>query len=447
LYVLYRVDGAEPEPFVPLLRFFLETGKARKLPAQRSHAGSVRLLLDYLAASGTAIDTAGPEALRDFVHALTAGTVDERGADRRGLFWRGVSLEVARGHLQRVSAFADWFTSRTGATHLNPWHEGSDADRRAAQRRYTRRSSFDFLAHLAARPEHGASAVRARSVQLPSSPAPRGDIDAFEEAHFARFLRDGWRWRSTKRYEGSAHRLRDLLISILLHAGGLRSCEVFHLFVGDVVPDPNRPGHALVWMFHPERGEAPAAPGRAWRDREHYLRDRFNLLPRTLVAGRFHAGWKNLALTDSRRKAAQVVWHPTSWGSTFWSLYGDYLRLRSDDGTHPYLFVSERPAQKGQPYTLSSFRSAQPRAVQRAGLAYGKHEGTSPHGHRHAYVKRLTDGGLDRRHIARAVRHRELASQDAYNRPTHADVDAAVRAASDCWIVPSDFLTRRRSSR
>ncbi len=100
---------------------------------------------------------------------------------------------------------------------------------------------------------------------------------------------------------------------------------------------------------------------------------------------------------------------PSLGAKRFGSCTRTYVRLRPD-GEHPYLFVSERCAQRGEPYTADSFRQAHERAVKRAGLDYGKGKGTSPHGHRHAYGTRLTKAKVERRHIARAMHHRNLFS-------------------------------------
>lgn len=46
--------------------------------------------------------------------------------------------------------------------------------------------------------------------------------------------------------------LRDILITMLLHYGGLRMSEPFHLYVHDVIHDDTAPGTALVKVYHPQ---------------------------------------------------------------------------------------------------------------------------------------------------------------------------------------------------
>ena len=46
--------------------------------------------------------------------------------------------------------------------------------------------------------------------------------------------------------------LKNVLITMLMHYGGLRLSECFHLWVEDVVPWED--GTALVKIFHPDKG-------------------------------------------------------------------------------------------------------------------------------------------------------------------------------------------------
>ena len=74
-------------------------------------------------------------------------------------------------------------------------------------------------------------------------------------------------------------------------------------------------------------------------------------IPRTLERGRFHAGWKKLALADGHAKCAYVDWFPAFWGEVFWSLFRVYLAHRPR-ANHPFLFVSEHRHHRGEPYTV-----------------------------------------------------------------------------------------------
>lgn len=432
-YVIYRAanEGNTLDPFVSLLQFFIDRGKVSQLPWQRTHARSVGLLLDHLAAHGDSVESAPAKALQRFVDDLAAGTVGLDGRDPSGLHWPPHSPTIVEAHLARITAFADWLSERTGSAPLNPWRSARPEERIVQLRRFERRAKGSLLAHAAYRAHEAISAGRVRTIQAPRQGRSTFDeVRAFNEEAFLRLLTHGWSKRAPVGASLSArYRLRDLMLTILMHGGGLRACEPFHLFVGDVIEDPDQPGTALVHLFHPERGEAPYDAGGIWRDREHYLRDRWGLRPRNLEAGARQAGWKNLALTDTRRKASQVYWFPTHWGQVFWTLYRAYIRHRPD-AQHPWLFVSERPGERGHPYTVAAFEQAHARAVRRAGLIHGKRHGTSPHGHRHAYGLALANAAIDRRIVQRALQHKSPWSQDVYTAAQAAEVARVLDMAS-----------------
>ena len=136
------------------------------------------------------------------------------------------------------------------------------------------------------------------------------DVKDFPSGRIHDLLLSGFVVRNKQRSPAIYERLslKDILITILLHGGGLRLSEPFHIFTSDVGTDPQNPNSVVVRLYHPEQGAAPEdyvdpisgrpIPG----DREEYLRMRWRMQPRTLVEGRFKAGWKDLLLFDQREK-------------------------------------------------------------------------------------------------------------------------------------------------
>jgi len=150
-----------------------------------------------------------------------------------------------------------------------------------------------------------------------------------------------------------------------------------------------------------------------------------------LVPGRFHAGWKDLHLTDQRQKFALVHWFPSYWGEVFLNLFKVYItKVRSRHSKHPFIFVSQKEGVVGEPYTLASFRQAHAKAVRRIGLSVGKEFGTTPHGHRHTYGQLLTEAGLDPLLIQRCLHHKSQESQQVYTEPTPAMITKALSEAA-----------------
>lgn len=442
--VIYIVgDGSTPEPFVPWIDYVHETGGLRRHAWQREAAGAVRDLLDFVAATGTDANSIGKETLRAFAQALLFGTsVLDVPHKRLDVDWPPRSHDRAIRCLSLVTAFLDWLAERTGRASANPWRTATPAERLVRLRHLDKRAACSLLSHAAYRQRDAVAAglVREVGIARKATDVPFDEARAFDDQAFERLLVQGF-GRPAPDCAPLARRLRlrEALLAILLHGGGLRLSEPFHLYLGDVREDPLRPGSALVRLFHPEQGRAPAEDGRRWRDREHYLRERWNRLPRTLELGRFHAGWKNLALSDGSAKCAFVEWFPAHWGVVFLRLFRLYLQHRPR-ARHPFLFVSEHRAHRGEPYTIEAFEQAHAHAVRRAGLVPIKAQGTTPHGHRHAFGRRLRRAGVDSLFIQRAMHHRSPDSQRVYTAPSAAELAEAVRLAEARLSAPISHL-------
>ena len=67
-------------------------------------------------------------------------------------------------------------------------------------------------------------------------------------------------------------------------------------------------------------------------------------------------------------------------------------------------------------YCLSQYNKAHAAACERIGLTVGKALGTTPHGHRHAYGRRLKNADIDKALIRRFMEQTDfnaMYSQDA----------------------------------
>lgn len=429
LHVLHRCGDENAGPFLPLVWFFVARGAHRNLTLQRTYTTSVGLLLDFLAERGVAIEDASAVHLQEFVDRLVCGPADVPGFERAGRRGRPLSPAVVKGHLERINRFADWLATRRGQPLLNPWQKATAGERRLRLQHLGKRTIHALLGHAVDRRNAIALAGLARAVTVPErNPLSFDDVLAFDREQLPRLIEAGWRFRPDGSTPPRPQAIRNVLITILLHAGGLRRCEPFHLFTEDVVPHPTKRHQALIWMYHPERGKPPYESGTRWRDREHLLRDLYHLQPRTLEHGRFHAGWKNVALTDAKRMATTVSILDEEWARTFWKWYLVYLQLRGKCA-HPFLFVSHRGPQRGCPYTVDRFSEAHAVAMARCGFEVGKRFGTTPHGHRHAYGAALTEAGVEPRIIRRAMHHHSLQSQERYKTASAQQVAKAFEGA------------------
>lgn len=321
IYVLYVIgyDGV-PTALMPLVEYTLEHGRRRSLAWQREVTRATGLFVDFLRANAKAFQTEKdrPHVFAAFAEALVGGTIRVDGADPAGLFWTPKNLDRATVIMNALTGFADWLVDRYQATILSPWRAASPAEQLAYWRRFEKRRPRSLLMHTLGVERACEKAGKTRAVRLarkavsadlaPVKYFPRDRIWDLLEAGFSVAANRG----SPYLYERL--NIRDVMITVLMHGGGLRESEPFHLYVSDVAVDPHNPKSALVRLFHPEQGSAPEdfidplSKKPIAADREEYLRVKWQMEPRNLAPGRFHAGWKDLHLTDQRQKYALVHW-------------------------------------------------------------------------------------------------------------------------------------------
>ncbi len=444
IYVLYVMDNDDSvNAVMPLVEFILEHGRRRSLAWQREVTRSTGLFIDFLRAYGEIFQAEQdrPQVFAAFAEALIGGSISADGSDPSGLFWSPKSLERATTIMNAMTSFADWLVDRYQTTAINPWKNASPAEQLAYWRRFERRRPYSLLMHTQSVERATAQAGKIRAIRIarkavsadlaPVKYFPRDKIWDLLEIGFAFNLKQ----QSSNLYEYL--NIRDIMITVLMHGGGLRESEPFHLYVSDIAVDPHNPKSALVKVFHPEQGVAPddfidpLTGKNIVADREEYLRVKWQMEPRNLVPGRFHAGWKDLHLTDQRQKYALVHWFPSYWGEVFLNLFKVYItKVRSRHSHHPFLFVSQKDGVAGEPYTLASFRQAHAKAVHRIGLPMGKDFGTTPHGHRHTYGQLLTEAKLNPLLIQRCLHHKSQESQQVYTEPTPAAITKALNEAT-----------------
>jgi hypothetical protein len=266
--------------------------------------------------------------------------------------------------------------------------------------------------------------------------APKAFPAEFETA----LLRDGF-VRPGKEDEADILRKYDwrgICIAMLLLYGARRISEPFHLWTGDVMENPTRPGEALVRIYHPVEGQAPENPkinGRRASNRQAYLQAFYpSYPPRNITTGNYHAGFKGRAFTDDKAKFLHVHWLPSDMATAFFWAYHNYMRQRArlglDGLSHPFAFVSHQGRHKGAPYSIKSFETAWERAVRRIGLPHAKIHGTTPHGGRHATGVRANKGGVSQYDAQEMFAHGSPESQRTYRVPSAEQVTESLELAT-----------------
>lgn len=454
IYVLYIFSDVDKTPVAlrPLLDYVLEHGRTRSIAWQRELTRSVGLFVDYLQANDRRLRTkiGRPQVLAEFAEALVGGTIRLDGEDPSGLYWTPKTPNRATVCLNAVTGFGDWLVQRYDTTPINPWRDSTISEKLAYWRRFDKRKAGSLLAHTFDPVRASEAAGKARTVRILRNQVTKDISPAknFPDSEFWNLLKTGFE-RGRNKGVISFHdpvAIRDMMITILMHAGGLRESEPFHLFVTDVLIDPHNLRSALVRLYHPEYGDAPSdfvdpiSNKSIKGTREQYLRTKWRLEPRNLIPGRFHAGWKDLKMSNGRENYAEVHWFPSFWGEVFLTLFKIFImKVRSRHAQHPYLFVSVKESVQGDPYTIDSYRQSHARAVRRTGLPVGKEWGTTPHGHRHAYAQRLTNAGVTAEIIQAALHHKSRESQEVYNVPSAEKIRKALMSASEAIQSPAEF--------
>jgi hypothetical protein len=441
MHVLYLLQSpVSPRPVVTLIEYFIDIGRARFLSWQRETARAVGLLIDFLTANSARLrGEDNPKVFAKFAEALVAGTLDLNGNDPSELFWESKTVSRARNLLRAVTAFSDWLENRHGTRRINPWRDASIGEQIAFWRRLDKRNANSLLGYASYRSDNQARAKISRvvTIQRKVTTAFVREVKFFPSDRIWDLLFRGFGVR--RKQHSPLHEqlsVKDILVTILLHGGGLQESEPFHLYVPDVGIDPQNPKSAVVRLYHPEQGAAPAdyidplTGAHIQGDREEYLRMRWQMQPRNLIEGRSKAGWKDLHLFDQSEKYALVHWFPSLWGELFLTFFKLYItHCRSRCSPHPFLFVSQKAGFEGEPYTVDSYRQAHARAVRRIGLVPARSTGTTPHGHRHAYGQRLADAEVGELIIQRVMHHKSPASQRVYTEAPAAKIEEALATA------------------
>jgi hypothetical protein len=402
----------------------------------------VGLLIDYTDANHQYFRR--PQDLFDaFAQRVYTGTIGEDGRDPSGLYWLPKRTNTAKQLLHSLSVFSDWLSKKDGAEPLNPWREATAHEARLNWAAFVNKSQRSFLNHLDSYGDAAQVAKQARNTSQRRTPTGSyGETKAFPDDRFMELLFVGFAVPGKQNCRDIVERYdwRGICISILLHWGGLRVSEPFHIWVHDAMFDPIRRGEALVRVYHPIDGAAPkdfrGPNGRYLPNREAYLRTRYpGYRPRTKETGNRRSGWKNPKLDDCRQNYMQVHWLPTGIAPRLffqaWKLYM-YQRTRAKLGaeTHPFLFISFRGDARGEPYTIDAYRDAHAAAIRRIGLTPGKSNGTTHHGHRHAWGQRSRRAEVGSIVTQKGMHHVSPESQLAYTEPSISEITDALEKAT-----------------
>jgi hypothetical protein len=423
-------------PLQVMIDYLLWRRHDRSLGWMRKVVHDVALLLEYMEVNFQ--HHQDPEKLfHSFVQRLYSGTIGMDGIDPSGLYWRPFNHRAIGNVITRITDFSCWAADRQGTTPLNPLRAPSSYDEMVAVAASMASRDRAFLGHTWRMRSIGQdSNSRSTLPRRPPKVSVSDDAVAFPEKHFEDLLFHGFRRQNGEGKTDLTKRLnlRDCLITLLMHGAGFRISECFHLWVCDVGPHQLDPSTAHVRIHHPSLGDAP----NDWFDergnpikcnRGAYLAGKHALKPRNEVMNKHYSGWKDPSL--DRNYYMEAYWFQPELGRLFLHLWMLYLKeLIKIPRSHPYAFVVEEGDTAGDMYSIDNYKQAHARAVRRIGLVPSKSLGTTPHGHRHAYGRRLMRSGVAPQVKQKALHHKSVASQAIYTAPSATDVSNALSEAT-----------------
>ena len=419
------------QPFAQLLAFFRERGLS--LSAERAFAQSLSRFIEWLSVRA---EEFWPQENRGliytaFAHDLLFGSYRD-GEDTLGLNWAATSQKNVARLTRCLVEFSDWLTLRYGKPALNPMQAGASySDQFVFWRRWNKWKAGSLLAHIKSRDRAAPNSEVARRVSTPGrrntvlQETKAFPVEYIDSLLWTGFLNPG---KQNAIEPWLKHNLRDILITLLCLYGGCRESEPMHLWVDDVMVDPNDPDVALVFVHEPHDGMVeyvdPMTGSKRRTNRVDYLQ-RFcgGKRPLTMETGRRHSGWKGNLMTDRRRNAFQVFWVDRNAGRVFltlWRMYFKYVRPLALQT--PWAFLTR----DSQPLGAKAYSDSFVAAVRRIGLTSSKWGGTSTHAMRHRYGQWLNQLGIGEKEGQVAMHHRNVKSQEVYRELGVAKVAAAM---------------------
>lgn len=406
---------------VSLLQYLSEKPRSNSWRAKVT--ASVAMLLDYIALSGIPFDNP-TTLLKSFRTALKSGTIDLNLEDPTGLYWPNRSQENADDIVSLLTGYTDWLTKQPGHSGgvMNPIREATKHEEKLNWCAYHHRQDNKLLSHLTSDEEREMNRFRREVGRERASPVILDEVKRFPKEHFNTLLDEGFVIASSR----SEHKhlridYKSQAMTLLMNYGGLRKSELFHIYLDDIEIDVER-CEAIVRVHHPSKGRAPE---KGYKDREDYLLRKFRMKPRTehLKSESLHAGWK--APTTNKQMFFVVDFYPPSKSQEFLLAFQNYLLYQRVDAKdrHPFAFTNS----KSRPETIKNFQRLHRAAVERIGLRCYKYDGTTEHGHRHAYGYRLAENGFSQIEIQRSMHHAHPDSCLAYLQRTDQEVRERMR--------------------
>lgn len=402
---------------------YLSHSDSRSLSWKKKSVTSLILLLRYIDAYQDEFNSP-VKLLKAFSHVLSEGTIDyESLEDPSGLYWKPKKPQNTSDIINHISQYTDYLARESGFNEnlANPFRDATAAEERLNWCAFYNRKKEVFLSHLMSSEKSKERNRKVRMITSPQTPSIKPTTTKrFPKRYINELLTQGFKTSTGK------PDYKSMAMTMLMHYGGLRVSELFHIYIGDIVEDVNAPEEALVRVYHPEYGTPPK---NEFKTRKDYLGSEFNLKPRSKIDGKLHSGWKSPLLND-QNFFFDVYFSSAEKSKLFYQIWINYLIHQRVDPVkgeeHPFAFTNS----SGQPETIANFTSKHRRAVERINLIAEKHLGTTAHAHRHAYGYRLAEYGMSQVEIQKCMHQRNPNSCLVYLEPTDQETRQLIKSAT-----------------
>ncbi len=397
---------------------------------------AIRLLLDYSIVNKDVFDNP-QDMFVAFSNRIYDGTIDDKGNDPTGLRWQPQNNEYGNKIIYHVTLFSDWlYDEKDGSTELlNPQREATKSERILNLAAYNHRINKSFLGHTYSQQHKEQSINSARTVGNRKNNAV-SDFDsskAFREDKIWELLLNGFTKQGVPASRPPEERfnLANVLITMLLHFGGLRTCEPFHIYKDDIIPNA---GLEQIRVYHPREGLSPEWYRNQTKlpsaNRLTFLNERFGLAPRWRHPNTtYNAGWKKPAVNAQGMYFNVYIFGTNGVKEMFFDLFRVYIQTRVEPlkgREHPFLFTNKN----GDPLSMDSFKGAHKAGIIKIGLTPLLEYGGTPHCHRHAYGTRLKKSKIDPYMIKKCMHHKSIKSQETYKHDSNKEITNALSDAS-----------------
>ena len=409
---------------------------------------SIRLLIDYSIAHENTFDNA-KEMFDAFAVRVREGTVNDEGYDDTGLRWQATSDDNRDRIIYYITEYSDWLYKFSGGNSalLNPLRKATRAEKIMNLAAYNHIANNSFLKHLKSKASEEQSINEARRVgkskknrygegDEPQKPFPEDKIWELLSEGFAK------KGQPVGAPPEERYNLANVLITMLLHFGGLRTSEPFHIYWHDIIPNK---ALEQIRVYHPTEGLAPDW----WRLKEKlphayrrlFLQKKYQMASRWKHPNlRLRAGWKNNVITSKGNYMNVFLTGGIVVKETFFGLFRRYMQVRKEPlkgREHPFLFTNKN----GDPLSMESYGDAHKIAVTKIGLSTLLEDGGAKHSHRHAYKQRLVDMGLSKLERKKCLHHSCEESQDEYGKTLGKEeiekaLDSGVAQLEEVYKIP-----------